>query len=310
MKDIAKRVLANAVLRLPLAAQQAIYEVLHTERGRGEENEEKELSRLARLIGITGLMAEGESGLIEGPSDDQTILPTYARSKTWAAGTNRLFIDLFKERGGTYIDVGANIGLTTIPIAANPHVSCYSFEPDPVLFFHLSENIRRNCKNSNVVAYQTALGASRGKVEFGVNPIGNRGDNRVVVGMPEDPTWRVIQVPIQPLDGVNMPGNLPLGVKIDTQGYEPFVVEGGASTLAKAALIVMEFWPITMSKLGGAYTKPLELISRFKCAAIMPAESDDEPNFEPPQIVCQQLANFAIQAGEKDYVDVVVKQSL
>ena len=60
-----------------------------------------------------------------------------------------MFVDFFEERdSGTYLDIGANIGLTTIPIARNHRVRCHSFEPDPGLFVHLLENIHRNCRRN------------------------------------------------------------------------------------------------------------------------------------------------------------------
>ena len=70
-------------------------------------------------------------------------------------------------------------------------------------------------------------------------------------GRLEEEKRTTIDVEGIPLDEIA--GNLdaPLAVKIDTQGAEPHVVAGGKRTLARAGLIVSEFWPYGMSRLSG-----------------------------------------------------------
>jgi len=304
VKEAAKRALAAAALRLPRGARRAIYESLAKDAWA-----EKEITRFAKSIGITGFIAGGESGLVQGDSRDLFILPSYARHGRYAAGTNNLFIELFKDGGGDYLDIGANIGLTTIPIARNPAVRCHSFEPDPVIFAHLLENIRRNCPHLNVETHHTAIGAENGTVPFAINPVGNRGDNRVVPTGDGDPGWQVINVPVHRLDDmVSTRVGLPLGVKIDTQGYEPFVLEGGANTFARATLIVLEFAPFLMSKNGAVPSRIIDFLSNFDQAAIKDADSDDDPHFESTISVCKKLLNFVTIAQEGEYVDVVAKR--
>jgi FkbM family methyltransferase len=51
----------------------------------------------------------------------------------------------FLPKKGTFIDVGANIGTLTIPIAkARPHASIISLEADPNVYGLLQENVTRN----------------------------------------------------------------------------------------------------------------------------------------------------------------------
>jgi hypothetical protein len=51
------------------------------------------------------------------------------------------------------------------------------------------------------------------------------------------------------LDEMPMP-RTPLAVKIDTQGAEPLIFEGGMKMLNAAGLIVAEFWPWGMKRMG------------------------------------------------------------
>jgi FkbM family methyltransferase len=200
MKDFAKRLLASGAAHLLWGARQAIYEALAMR----QSGPWAEIRSFAREVGITGLIAEGESAIIQGDAEDTAILPAYARQKTWASGTNQLYIDLFRAEGGTYLDIGANIGVTTIPIARNAKVSCHAFEPDPTLFWHLSENVRRNCPNQNIEVHRMAIGAESGTLRFGVNPEGNRGDKRVIRNG-ADAGSPVIEVPAERLDQVKIP---------------------------------------------------------------------------------------------------------
>ena len=62
------------------------------------------------------------------------MLPTYAKTGRWNHEMNERLTSFFAKDGGTYIDVGANIGLTTIPTAQNPNVNVIAFEPDPCQF--------------------------------------------------------------------------------------------------------------------------------------------------------------------------------
>ena len=63
---------------------------------------------------------------------------TYASTGRWAEHTNELIGRFFDKAGrGTFLDIGANIGLTTIPVARRANVACHAFEPEPENFRNL-----------------------------------------------------------------------------------------------------------------------------------------------------------------------------
>ena len=74
------------------------------------------------------------------------------KNRTWAPQLQSLLRTCFKS-GGTFIDVGANIGLTLVPVASNRSVRCYGFEPEPLNFSYLARNVAANCKFDNVTLY-------------------------------------------------------------------------------------------------------------------------------------------------------------
>ncbi|MEJ2122499.1 MAG: FkbM family methyltransferase [Alphaproteobacteria bacterium] len=135
------------------------------------------LQWLARDQGISGFVVEGAQGIVEGPVEDFAILRTYAQKRRWAQPTSER-IAVFLKDGGSYLDIGANIGLTTIPVARNPKVDCVAFEPDPVMFALLRANIARNCEHANVTLHNLALSDHEGTVTLMRSP-GNAGDIRI-----------------------------------------------------------------------------------------------------------------------------------
>jgi len=248
-------------------------------------------------------MADGDCGLIQGSSSDEVIMPTYARTKTWAITTANFFKRFFSERGGTYLDVGANIGLTTLPIAQNERVRCVAFEPDPTNFSHLSENVRRNSKNNNIELHQLAVMDHHGSVNFGLNLYGNPGDHRVSVPTSSRVTIQVEGVALDEFFGELLG---PVAVKIDTQGAEPFVIEGGKGILSRAGALVLEYCPYMMSELNGSPETVLELLRGFGRIAVVPGEDVTKLEFDDPARVTERLGRFFNEAKRKErrYLDV------
>src|ERR1051325_4732368 len=112
LKKIARSALKTLAKNAPAGARKALIQGICE--GGGNK---KVLAQLARDAHISTFMADGEWGFIHSSSSDETLLPAYARTKTWASPVITFLRDAFGDQPGTYIDIGANIGLTTIPIA-------------------------------------------------------------------------------------------------------------------------------------------------------------------------------------------------
>lgn len=214
---IATQVLASTVLQLPWRAREAIYEALRDRLGATET--------MMRAASRAGISASDRRGTIQSAANDRAVLPTYARTGDWAGRTHDALAEFFSEAGGTYIDIGANIGLTTPPVARNPLVNCFAFEPEPTNVANLQANVRRNASHRNVVLHRLALLDRAGSVLFGLSDDGNRGDHRVVTG--SGGGRRTIEVAAAPLDAPDVPITGRLAIKVDTQGAEPAVISDG-----------------------------------------------------------------------------------
>ncbi len=141
MKQWAKDFVRQNVKRLPWGFRDAAFNGLVERFGSRDL-----LERLAEQEGITLFGCDGEFGRVVSLRSDRGVLSGYCKTGTWARESNNFFLSFFGENGGTYLDVGANIGLTTIPLARNPLVHCIAFEPDPSNFRNLTDNLRRTCR--------------------------------------------------------------------------------------------------------------------------------------------------------------------
>jgi hypothetical protein len=102
MKTLTKTLLLQGIRALPLRARRIILDDLIKNIG-----DFKAAGDIARRVGLTGFVAEGDAGDIRGALDDDAGLARYARDGVWSPQQTLLFKNFFAERGGTYLDIGA-----------------------------------------------------------------------------------------------------------------------------------------------------------------------------------------------------------
>ncbi|HYS53576.1 MAG TPA: FkbM family methyltransferase [Thermoanaerobaculia bacterium] len=138
----------------------------------------------------------------------------YKRFEDRHASLIRAHPEIF--RGGNVIDVGANIGYTTVLFARaiDAAFKVFALEPEEENFARLERNLKRYRVADRVTARRAAAGATSGAIGLRVNPL-HHGDHQV------DPTGAT--VPLVALDEFSGPIRF---VKIDVQGYEPAVLAG------------------------------------------------------------------------------------
>lgn len=141
-------------------------------------------------------------------------------------------VELFRRLvrpGDVVLDVGANIGAHTLPLArlAGPAGEVVAFEPQRVLFQTLCANMALNSvTNARCLPY--AVGAAAGEIDaprpdyarpgsFGSLAVGGPGPAERV---------RVVTVDSLALDRCRL-------IKVDVEGYEEQVLRGAAGTLER-----------------------------------------------------------------------------
>ena len=251
---------------------------------------------------IVEIAAAGDRGVVSSAWNDTMVITEYARTGTFAKTITAALTDFFGSGGGTYFDVGANIGLMTIPVARNPLVRCLAFEPEPVNFVFLKRNVERNTTGATVEFHQVALFHSRSSLSLALAE-GNIGDHRLTLTRVDG--RRIIEVPALPLDDFVDRISGPLAVKIDKQGSEPFVIAGGQQVLAKASLLAIEFCPYLMRRLGGEPTLVIDLLTKFDWIAVMDGGKSETPTYLKPLVAAAMLRTKlqTAQDSDEDYVE-------
>lgn len=163
--------------------------------------------------------------------------------------------------GMTVVDAGANFGHYTM--VAGRHVGpggrVIAFEPHPSLHADLMANIRLNGLE-NVEAINGALGAKEGTLDLVIDG-GNPGGHSLIPEAVLVEGGRV-STPVHRLDDFMAGRPRPVGlIKMDTQGAEGLIIEGGKTVLAEdRPVVLMEYWPEMLAKSG---YEPVDFLRQF-----------------------------------------------
>jgi FkbM family methyltransferase len=166
--------------------------------------------------------------------------------------------------GRIFVDVGANIGTTTVPaLVRYGAAEAVAFEPVPETFSLLEANLALNGVGSRARAVRVAISDAPGSVTMEVSAA-SPGDSRVRAGVPPAASgvdllgeghWPTTVVRSARLDDMVAEMGIDLDrvglVWIDTQGHEAQVLAGARSVLERGLPLVVEFWPYGLRRAGG-----------------------------------------------------------
>ena len=153
---------------------------------------------------------------------------------------NMSLIKFLLEKGGTFFDVGANIGSYSLVASEQEPALVVAFEPHPVTFGLLADNISLNHRNNTMLVH-AAVGESDGYCLLSNES--SSALNKVVSGEMQS----AVSVPCRRLDSFcRTTGIKPDFIKIDTEGFELSVLRSLGDYLPRIKIILLEM-PAPMS---------------------------------------------------------------
>ena len=152
----------------------------------------------------------------------------------------QVFITKVLERGDVFIDIGAHVGLYTVlaGIKVGSSGLVVAVEPNPINALILRFNVKLN-KLSNVHIVQKALGDKEGSIELYFEP--NRTAFSTLLQKPRN-RKHIVMVQMTTLDKIAETYGIHKikVIKIDTEGYDFYVLKGGVKTIQKTYYLIVE----------------------------------------------------------------------
>jgi FkbM family methyltransferase len=182
--------------------------------------------------------------------------------------------------GMTVVDVGANVGYYALLAASRvgPRGRVFAVEPSPVAARRLERTIREN-RLANVRLFPFALGERCGEASLGEPPPDNHTPSLL-----NSNGRGVMTVPIRTLDdcleewqvdGIDL-------LKVDIEGYEPFMLAGGRRALARGRVraLLCEFNDPWLRVAGSSSQSLYEMITGWGFRDVA-----KRPQWVPGQVV-------------------------
>jgi len=216
----------------------------------------------------------GATPLVVRAQQDGSRLLLDARSRTEASALwlgeyeadEIAFLSTCLEPDSVVLDIGANVGLMTTPLARRLHLlggrgRVIAFEPVPVNAERLRRNVAINHLDGRVDVVELALGETEGRAVMVKEGPAGSSDN-ALVALTADSEAGGVSAELATADSVLDEFALERVdlVKIDVEGYEVPVLRGARRLLAQHRPIVYgEFHNVLMPKRGHSFLDVWEL---------------------------------------------------
>lgn len=186
--------------------------------------------------------------------------PTALAASLWLNPSERIreehFLQACLDPGDTVIDIGANIGNVCLACAraVGETGRVLAVEPHPRIYRSLVENVALNGIGRTVETVNVALGDGEGAVRF--TDASDDTQNTIA----RDGGAGTIEVAMRPLDTIAPEGEIAL-MKIDAEGYEPWIIAGASSACSRTRMLYAEFNPALIRGHGG---DPVEFLDGLR----------------------------------------------
>ena len=239
------------------------------------------LALYKKLLHSPTPLAKWGAGFLEKRIGQKLYQMPYLTGQVWASPVQNIgrhvllsgsyeptivsIVQNFAHDGFSMVDVGANIGLHTLAsvFAAKPnnHQTWVAFEPEPTTFGRLQANCQLNGLDK-VQLMQVGVGREAGTLTIHSSTDANEGSHSLLTRPDTAPSGTVAITTLDTIMPPLVPAHEPVLVKIDVEGFEPAVLEGGLAWLTglEEAAVIMEISPTLLRNDGRSENELLDLL--------------------------------------------------
>lgn len=186
--------------------------------------------------------------------------------------SSKPLLEYIPDQNGLIIDVGANIGQTSLWIANHvmkQSITIIAFEPSPITFNKLTKNISLN-KFSTIKIENIALGNSDSKLLMIQDCVSNSGTFKVCNSDVNHPGNHIEVIQLKLDTFLEKATDKILFIKIDVEGFEYKVLLGAKEIIRKnKPILYIELSFINLKNQGYAATDLIELLKSYGYNSIL-----------------------------------------
>ncbi len=282
---------------------------------------------LRRSASYRDSLAQGDGPAGDHPGDDVSIAGLRFRvpadNRKPKSLSNRLLdqhwlplLDVLRSRelaiGGAMIDIGANIGTTSIPrVVLGDFQVVYAAEPEPANYAALVQNVIANQLTGRILPDRIAIGSSEAEVwmklaqRIGGHKVVQHVTGKRVAGSDH------VKVSSMTLDQWVAAMNIDLDrvtfIKCDTQGFEGHVLRGALGALQRKHIAwQMELWPRGLKASGIEVDEVLDRLARHFTHFINLREDSPRRRLEPTANLRAWMAGYAAGTEKSAFADLIL----
>jgi FkbM family methyltransferase len=216
---------------------------------------------------------------------------------------------IFKKNKGDIIEIGANIGTETISYCdiAKKKGNVFAFEPLPNNFECL-KNISNTHKHLQI--YQKAISNIKGEISFLVPPDTDSGTGKIITEN-QSISDNIIKVETVKLDDFDKSfSNVEL-ICIDTEGHEPFVLEGSENIIIKhRPVVIIEVSPQLLAKYANSNSESISSFFEQKNYSVFKINRFSISIIKNKDLITNKASNWVCIPKEINGLDNLIKRDL